>query len=117
LHVEQDLKREYQDFLQDHKPQPLRQQRPTRSRRDEIRDWAREHDQPYFDGEVHFPDYRIEYEVEGREHHEDVELFKPHYCGAHAASRAKTGFRIYVVASRGGGGRSRPHPRVMEEFL
>ena len=35
----------------------------------------------------------------------------------HAASRAKTGFRIYVVASRGGGGRSEPHPRIMEEFL
>ena len=36
----------------------------------------------------------------------DVELFTPHYRGAHAASHAKTGFRIYVVASRGGGGHS-----------
>jgi hypothetical protein len=35
----------------------------------------------------------------------------------HAASRGKTGFRIYVVASRGRGGRSRPHPRIMEDFL
>ena len=66
---------------------------------------------------VHFPDYRIEYEIDGRAGHEDVELFTPHYRGAHAASRAETGFRIYVVASRGGGGRSRAHPRVMEEFL
>jgi len=41
----------------------------------------------------------------------------PHYRGAHAASRAKTGFRIYLVASRGGGGRSGPRPRGMEEFL
>ena len=31
--------------------------------------------------------------------------------------RAKTGFRIYVVGSRGSSGRSAPHPRVMEEFL
>jgi hypothetical protein len=46
-----------------------------------------------------------------------VELFTPHYRGAHAASRAKAGFRIYVVGSRGGGGRSAPHPRGMEEFL
>jgi hypothetical protein len=47
---------------------------------------------------AHFPDYRIEYEVGGREHHEDTELFTPHYRGA--ASRAKTGCRIYVVASQ-----------------
>ncbi len=59
----------------------------------------------------------MEFEIDGREHHEDVELFTPHYRGAHAASRAKTGFRIYVVASRTGGGRSRPHPRVMEDLL
>jgi hypothetical protein len=44
--------------------------------------------------------------VDGRERHEDVELFTPHYRGAHAASRGKTGFRIYVVGSRGSGGRS-----------
>jgi hypothetical protein len=58
---------------------------------------------------VHFPDYRIEYEVDGREQHDDVELFTPHYRGAHAASRRKTGFRIYVVASRSSGGRAGPH--------
>jgi hypothetical protein len=66
---------------------------------------------------VHFPDYRIEYEVDGREHHQDVELFTEHYRGAHAASHGKTGFRIYVVGSRGGGGRAVPRPRGMEEFL
>jgi hypothetical protein len=46
-----------------------------------------------------------------------VELFTPHYRGARAASRGRTGFRIYVVASRGSGGRSGPRPRGMEEFL
>jgi hypothetical protein len=115
--LEQDLKREYQEFLQDHnRNRPDSDGRPHRDH-DEIRDWAREHDLPFFDGHVHFPDYRIEYEVDGRERHEDVELFTPHYRGAHAASHAKAGFRIYVVGSRGGGGRSAPRPRVMEEFL
>jgi hypothetical protein len=115
--LEQDLKREYQEFLQEHnRGRADSDGRPDRDE-DEIRDWAREHDLPYFDGQVHFPDYRIEYEVDGLERHEDVELFTPHYRGAHAASHAQTGFRIYVVGSRGNGGRSGPHPRGMEEFL
>jgi hypothetical protein len=115
--LELDLKREYQEFLQDHnRGRSDSSGRPDRTD-DQIRDWARQHDLPYFDGQVHFPDYRIEYELDGREHHEDVELFTPHYRGAHAASRGKTGFRIYVVGSRGGGGRARPHPRIMEDFL
>jgi hypothetical protein len=115
--LEQDLKREYQEFLQDHnRNRSDSDGRPGREEH-EVRAWAREHDLPYFDDQVHFPDYRIEYEVDGRELHQDVELFTPHYRGAHAASHAKTGFRIYVVASRGGGGRSGPHPRGMEEFL
>jgi len=115
--LEQDLKREYQAFLQEHnRDRPGSDGRPDRSP-EEIRDWAREHDLPYFDSQVHFPDYRIEYEVDGRELHEDIELFMLHYRGAHAASRAQTGFRIYVVGSRGGGGRSGPRPRIAEEFL
>jgi len=115
--LEQDLKREYQEFLQEHnRDRADSDGRPDRNEH-EIRDWAQEHDLPYFDGQVHFPDYRIEYEVDGRELHQDVELFTPHYRGAHAASHAKTGFRIYVVGSGGRGGGSGPHPRVMEEFL
>ena len=115
--IEQDLKREYQEFLQEpNRGRPDSDGRPGRDE-NEVRDWAREHDLPYFDDQVHFPDYRIEYEVDGRELHQDVELFTPHYRGAHAASRTRTGFRIYVVASRGGGGRSGPRPRGMEEFL
>jgi hypothetical protein len=115
--LEQDLKREYQEFLQNHnRDRPDSDGRPGRDE-NEVRDWAREHDLPYFDDHVHFPDYRIECEVDGRELHQDVELFTPHYRGAHAANRARTGFRIYVVASRGSGGRSGPRPRGMEEFL
>src|SRR4030095_13947248 len=115
--LEQDLKRGYQEFLQEPNcDRPDSDGRPGRDE-NEVRDWAREHDLPYFENQVHFPDYRIEYEVDGRELHQDVELFTPHYRGAHAASRAKTGFRISFVASRGGGGRSAPGPRGMEEFL
>jgi hypothetical protein len=115
--LEQDLKREYQEFLQEHnRGRTDSDGRPDRDE-DEIRAWAHEHDLPHFDGQVHFPDYRIEYEVDGREHHQDVELFTEHYRGAHAASHRKTGFRIYVVGSRGGGGRAVPRPRDMEEFL
>jgi hypothetical protein len=72
--------------------------RPGRDE-NEVRDWAREHDLPYFDDQVHFPDYRIEYELDGRELHHDVELFTPHYRGAHAASGAKAGFRIRILRS------------------
>jgi hypothetical protein len=115
--LEQDLKREYQEFLQE--PNRGRSDSDGRPGRDEneVRDWAREHDLPYFDDQVHFPDYRIEYELDGRGLHQDVELFTPHYRGAHAASHAQSGFRIYVVASRGGGGHSGRRPRGMEEFL
>jgi len=46
--LEQDLKREYQEFLQDHnRDHSDSDGRPDRSE-DEIRDWAREHDLPYF---------------------------------------------------------------------
>jgi hypothetical protein len=92
--LEQDLKREYQEFLQEHNRNRADSDgRPDRND-DEIRDWAREHDLPFFDGQVHFPDYSFEYEIDGRERHEDAELFTPHYRGPHAVSRAKTGFRI-----------------------
>ena len=94
--LEQDLKREDQEFLQEHDRNCSDSDgRPDRDE-DEIAT-GRGTRPAVFDGQVHFPDYRIEYEVDGRERHEDVELFTPHYRGAHAASRAKTGFRIYVV--------------------
>lgn len=114
--LEQDLKREYQEFLQaNNRGRADSDGRPDRDEH-EIRDWARDHDLPYCDGQVHFPDYRIEYEVDGRDRHQDVELFTPHYRGAHAASHSKAGFRVYVTGGRGSG-RSAPRARGMEEFL
>ena len=114
--LEQDLKRDYQNFLQDHnRDRSDSDGRPDRDE-EEIRRWAQDHELPYFDDRVHFPDFRVEYEVDGRERHEDVEVLTQHYRGAHAAGRARAGFRLYSVHT-GGGGRSTPHPRLAEEFL
>ena len=40
----------------------------------------------YFDEQVHFPDFRIEYELGGRDRYDDVEVMTEHYRGAFAAS-------------------------------
>jgi hypothetical protein len=113
--LEQDLKREYQSFLQE----PNRGRSDSDGRPDrgphEVEEWAREHHLPYFDDRVHFPDFRIEYELEGRDRYEDIEVLTEHYRGAHAANRARAGFTCY-----GGGGRGGGHPfdpRVAKDFL
>lgn len=114
--LEQDLKRDYQNFLQDHnRDRSDSDGRPDRDE-EEIRRWAQDHELPYFDDRVHFPDFRIEYDVDGREHRQDVKVLTQHYRGGHAAGRARAGFRLYSVHT-GGGGRSTPHPCLAEEFL
>ena len=115
--LEGDLKREYQSFQQDHnRDRSESDGRPDRDQ-DEIREWARQHDLPYFDSQVHFPDFRVEYEVDGRGRLEDVELLTPHYRGAHAASRAASGFRRFRVGGTGRGRGGARHPRLAEELL
>jgi hypothetical protein len=101
--IEVDLKRDYQQFLQEHNRN--RADSDGRSDRDEreIATWARERDLPYFDNQVHFPDFRIEYELDGRDHHEDVEVVTDNYRGAHAASRVRAGFTCVGSSQRGGG--------------
>lgn len=89
---------------------------------DGIREWAHQHDLPYFDDEVHFPDVRIEYqEPDGRWEREDIEVTTPHYRGAHGASVARSGFSCYrglsLRVSGRSGGRGGSHPRLAEEFL
>jgi hypothetical protein len=110
--LEHELKREYQQWLQEQN----RGRRDSDGRPDrdpqEIARWAHEHDLPYFDDRVRFPDFRIEYELDGRHRHEDVEVVTEHYRGAHAASVARAGFRCYGRS----GGRGFD-PRVVEEFL
>ena len=79
---------------------------------------AHEHDLPYFDDEVHFPDVRIEYqEPDGRWDREDIEVITPHYRGAHGASVARSGFTCFHASTgRCGGGRGFD-PRIAEELL
>ena len=114
--LEHELKREYQSFLQDHnRDRPDSDGRPDRDAR-EIAQWALEHELPYFDDRVHFPDCRIEYELDGREGHRDIEVLTPHYRGAHAANRGRTGFTCFRVRT---GGRSGGwfDPRLAEDLL
>ncbi len=86
---------------------------------EKLRAWALEHDLPYFDDQVHFPDVRIEYgDADGRRDHEDIEVLTIHYRGAHGSAAARAGFTCYGGGSArtGGGGRS-TDPRLAEELL
>lgn len=118
--LDYELKREYQEWL--HARDREREDYDGHSDRDvrEIEDWALEHDLPYFDEQVHFPDLRIEYEeIDGRRDHEDVEVVTVHYRGAHGAAVARSGFSCYggssarISGRSGGGGR---HGGLAEEF-
>ena len=143
--LDNELKREYQQFLQErNRGRSDSDGRPDRTP-EEIHRWALEHNLPEEDGHVQFPDARIEYEDrDGRLRTEDLEVETLHYRGGHAAAKASSGFTRYsgstmrVVGSRGGGGggggrrggiglriaastggkgRRTPDPRIAEEFL
>ena len=87
--------------------------------------WAQEHQLPYDDGHVQFPDARLEYEDrDGRRAVEDIEVVTPHYRGAHAAAKVSAGFTRYRAAgARLGGLRTTGRsgrgvdPRLAEELL
>jgi uncharacterized membrane protein YgcG len=121
--LDYELKSEYQRWLHERdRDRDDYNGRPDRTA-EEIRDWALDHDLPYFDGHVHFPDVRIEYEVDGRHDREDVEVLTIHYRGAHGAAVGRSGFSSYRGSSAriggrsgGSGGRS-PDPHLAEEFL
>jgi hypothetical protein len=121
--LDYELKRDYQRFLHErNRGKKDCDGRPDREP-EEIARWAREHDLPYDDGHVRFPDARIEYEDrDGRSRHEDLEVVTGYYRGAHAGSAAKSGFTCYLsigcsVGGRGGGGRRTAHPRIAEELI
>ena len=117
--VDDELKREYQRFLQDgNKDRSTSEGRPTRSQRD-VEQWAREHDLPMVDGHVQFPDVRLEYvEPDGRREVEDVEVLTPHYRGAHAAAKSGSGFTGYRIGSSGANRGAPPFdPDVAAEVL
>jgi len=117
--LDYELKREYQQFLHErNRGKKNCDGRPNREP-EEIARWAREHELPYDDGHVCFPDARLEYEDrDGRSRHEDIEVVTAHYRGAHASAAAKSGFTCYGVGGgrRGGGGRA-AHPRIAEELI
>jgi hypothetical protein len=123
--LEQELKADYQRFLQ----------RNNRGRRDGagvperneqlIAQWARDHQLHYENGHVNIPDARVEYDDrDGRRQVEDIEVVTPHYRGAHAAAKNTASFSQYrVTGARVGGvsgsGRSgrRVDPRLAEKLL
>jgi len=122
--LDYELKRDYQQFLQErNRGRADSTGKPARDP-EEIEAWAREQDLPFFDGRVHIPDARIEYEDQDRHlRHEDIEVVTAHYRGAHAAGTARSGFSRFRIGlamrasgGRGGGGRP-PNPRSAEEFL
>ena len=116
VELDRELKREYQRFLQDRNCGDRDSDgRPDRTL-EEIQEWAREHELPYFDEQVHFPDVRIEYEdVNGDIRWEDVEVTTEHYRGGHASAAARSGFSIHAGGRSGGGAPF--DPRAAEEFL
>jgi hypothetical protein len=50
-----------------------------------------------------FPDFRIEYELHGRDRHEDIEFVTEHYRGAHAAAVAAQDFVAMAAAAAAAG--------------
>jgi len=142
--LDHELKREYQQFLQErNRGKSESDGRPDRTP-EEIHRWAVEHELPDNDGHVQFPDARIEYEDrDGHLRTLDIEVETLHYRGAHASSKAASGFSRHsagtarVVGSSGGGGGAgrghrygvtitastgksggrSPDPRLVEELL
>jgi hypothetical protein len=123
--LEEELKREYQRFLQSENRTRREGGEPAEAREQAIARWAQEHELPCEDGHIQVPDARIEYEDrDGRRAVEDIEVVTPHYRGAHAAAKARAGFTRYrAFGARLGGlrtiGRSGRgiDPRLAEELL
>lgn len=123
--LEEELKADYQRFLQ--RGNRGRKESRGEPERDQeaIAKWAQEHQLPYGDGHLDIPDVRIEYvDRDGRPGVEDLEVVTPHYRGAHAAAKAAAGFSRYrAIGARVGGGfgsgRSGRNvdPRLAEDLL
>ena len=120
--LDYELKRDYQRFLRDLNRDRRQAERDADSAARDVAEWAARRDLPVIDGHVHFPDVRIEYDrPDGERKVEDVEVVTPHYRGAYAAAKGRTGFSCYRidtgVGGRGGRAGRSPDPRIFEEFL
>jgi hypothetical protein len=123
--LEEELKREYQRFLQTENRARRQRGESLDGHSDAVAQWAREHQLPYEEGHVQLPDARLEYEDrDGRRAVEDIEVVTPHYRGAHAAAKVRAGFSRYrAVGARLGGLRTTGssgrgvNPRLAEELL
>lgn len=122
--LDYELKREYQKFLQErNRDRADSDGRPDRTR-EEVKQWAIEHDLPVLNDRVQFPDFRIEYEhPDGRRDVENVEVTTLHYRGRHASGKAASGFaRFRGETARVGGSNSSKggspfDPGAAEELL
>ena len=122
--LDYELKREYQRFLQERNRERAESDgRPDRTR-DEIKEWARDHELPIVNDRVQFPDFRIEYErPDGGRDVENVEVTTAHYRGMHASGKVAAGFTRFRgaggnVGGSGHRGSSAPFdPHAAEEFL
>jgi len=116
--LDYELKREYQQFLQErNRGRADSDGRPDRDT-SEIQAWAYEHGLPCDDGHVHFPDARIEYvDVDGRLDHVDVEVVTLHYRGAHRSAASRSGFSTFRGSSARTGGAAPFDPDYADEVL
>ncbi len=75
--------------------------------------FAREHDLPFSEEGILFPDVRVEYtSADGRNDHRDLELATEHYSRSQLSGKQTAGFRVYRAAGAGprrGGTPSDPH--------
>jgi DNA-binding MarR family transcriptional regulator len=119
VQLDRELKREYERFLQErNRGDRDSDGRPDRSP-EEVEEWAHDHNLPYHDDQVHFPDVRIEYEdLDGHVRCRDIEVTTEHYRGGHASSASRSGFAVYRSGGGGGGSGASPFdPGVAEDFL
>jgi DNA-binding MarR family transcriptional regulator len=115
--LDYELKRDYQKWLHEHDGDRADYDGHHDRTAEEIRAWAAEHELPYFDDQVHFPDLRIEFEEpDGRREHEDVEVLTIHYRGAHASAASRSGFSCYGAGTARTGGRG-PDPDLASELI
>ena len=123
--LEQQLKSDYQRFLQEPNRGRTRSSGRPRPDREAVVIWAAERDLPIIEGSVRFPDVRVEYErPDGTLGREDLEVVTENYRGAHAAATAAAGFTCHSYSAakvRGArsskrGGRARD-ARLAEEMF